>query len=43
MKIGGGCHCGCFTYEVKVDSERVGICHCTDCQTRRDCRIVTGS
>ncbi len=33
MKIGGGCHCGYITYEAKVDPERVGICHCTDCQT----------
>ena len=32
MKIDGGCHCGYITYEGEVDPERVGICHCTDCQ-----------
>ena len=33
MNIDGGCHCGYIAYEAEVDSERVGICHCTDCQT----------
>ncbi len=33
MKIDGGCHCGYITYCAEVDSEKVGICHCTDCQT----------
>ena len=33
MKIDGGCHCGKVTYEAELDPERVGICHCTDCQT----------
>jgi hypothetical protein len=33
MKIDGGCHCGQVTYEAELDPERVGICHCTDCQT----------
>jgi len=33
MKIDGGCHCGAIAYEAAVDPERVGICHCTDCQT----------
>jgi hypothetical protein len=33
MKIDGGCHCGHVTYRATVDPERVGICHCTDCQT----------
>lgn len=32
MKLDGGCHCGSITYEAVVDPERVGICHCTDCQ-----------
>jgi hypothetical protein len=32
MKIDGGCHCGYITYEAEVDPEKVGICHCTDCQ-----------
>lgn len=33
MKIDGGCHCGYITYEASVNTEQVGICHCTDCQT----------
>ncbi len=33
MKIDGGCHCGFITYEAEIDPEKVGICHCTDCQT----------
>ena len=32
MKIDGGCHCGAIAYEAEVDPDRVGICHCTDCQ-----------
>ena len=33
MKIDGACHCGKITYEAEIDPEKVGICHCTDCQT----------
>jgi len=33
MRIDGGCHCGNITYEAEIDPEKVGICHCTDCQT----------
>jgi hypothetical protein len=33
MKIDGGCHCGEIAYEAEIDPEKVGICHCTDCQT----------
>jgi len=33
MKIDGACHCGHVTYEATIDPARVGICHCTDCQT----------
>jgi hypothetical protein len=33
MRIDGACHCGHITYEATIDPERVGICHCTDCQT----------
>ncbi|HEY7579679.1 MAG TPA: GFA family protein [Acetobacteraceae bacterium] len=32
MKVTGGCHCGCITYEAEVDPATVRICHCTDCQ-----------
>jgi len=37
MKVNGSCHCGQIRYEAEVDPERVGICHCTDCQ------VLTGS
>ncbi len=33
MKIDGHCLCGQVEYEAEADSERVAICHCTDCQT----------
>lgn len=33
MKIDGGCHCGSITYVAEIDPDKVGICHCTDCQT----------
>lgn len=33
MRIDGGCHCGRLTYEAEIDPEKVGLCHCTDCQT----------
>jgi len=33
MKIDGACHCGRITYEADIDLEKVGVCHCTDCQT----------
>ncbi len=33
MKVTGGCHCGYIKVEAEADPEKVGICHCTDCQT----------
>ena len=33
MKVTGACHCGSITIEGEADPEKVGICHCTDCQT----------
>ena len=33
MKVTGSCHCGFITIEGEADPEKVGICHCTDCQT----------
>lgn len=33
MRIEGACHCGAITYEAEIDPAKVGICHCTDCQT----------
>ena len=33
MKIDGHCHCGYVTFEAEADPDKVGICHCTDCQS----------
>lgn len=33
MHVDGGCHCGAITYEAEIDPNRIGLCHCTDCQT----------
>ena len=33
VKIDGRCHCGLITFEAEIDSEKVWLCHCTDCQT----------
>jgi hypothetical protein len=33
MRIDGGCHCGRISFEADIDPEKVGACHCNDCQT----------
>ena len=33
MRIDGACHCGKISYEADIDPDKVGVCHCTDCQT----------
>ena len=33
MKIEGACHCGGIVYEAELDLDKVGICHCSDCQS----------
>jgi hypothetical protein len=33
MRIDGSCHCGRLSYEADIDPDKVGVCHCTDCQT----------
>ena len=33
MHIDGACHCGNLSYEADIDPDKVGVCHCTDCQT----------
>lgn len=43
MKIDGGCYCGYITYEATIDSEYIGICHCTDCQTFSGSAFRTGA
>jgi hypothetical protein len=32
MRIDGGCHCGLISYEAQIEPEKVGVCHCIDCQ-----------
>ena len=32
MQVHGSCHCGAIAFEAIVDTARVTICHCTDCQ-----------
>lgn len=33
MHVDGACHCGAIRFEAEIDPNRVGLCHCTDCQT----------
>jgi len=37
MEVTGRCHCGQFSYRAKIDPEKIGICHCTDCQVLTGC------
>ncbi len=37
MHISGQCFCGAIAYESELDENRIGICHC------RDCQIFSGS
>ena len=37
MKIAGACFCGSIKYQATIDENRVGMCHC------RDCQIFSGS
>jgi len=32
MRVDGSCHCGSIRFEAEIDPNRVGICHCQDCQ-----------
>ena len=32
MKVHGSCHCEKLAFEAEIDPEKVGVCHCTDCQ-----------
>ncbi|MEO7108394.1 MAG: GFA family protein [Rhodoferax sp.] len=32
MKIEGSCHCGAVSFTAEVDTDRVVVCHCADCQ-----------
>ncbi len=33
MQIHGSCHCGAVSFTAEVDTSRVMVCHCSDCQT----------
>ena len=33
MEIDGSCLCEAVTWRANIDPQRVGICHCTQCQT----------
>ena len=33
MKVKGQCHCGAIEYRAELDPDKVGICHCSDCQS----------
>jgi len=33
MHVDGSCYCGAVRFVAEIDPKRVGICHCTDCQT----------
>ena len=33
MQVDGSCHCGRITFKADLDLDKVGICHCSDCQT----------
>ncbi|TRX72727.1 GFA family protein [Pseudomonas mangiferae] len=37
MHIEGQCHCGHVAYQAEIDPQRVGVCHCTDCQALTGC------
>lgn len=32
MHVDGACHCGAISLTADIDSERVVVCHCSDCQ-----------
>lgn len=32
MEVTGACHCQNIKYAAEIDPDKVGICHCTDCQ-----------
>jgi hypothetical protein len=43
MKIDGSCHCGALAYEAEIDPEKVGVCHCVDCQILSGGAFRTGA
>lgn len=42
MRVDGSCHCGAIRFEAEIDPKRVGVCHCTDCQTFSSSAFRTG-
>jgi len=43
MKIDGACLCGWVQYEATVDTDRIRICHCTQCQVNSASAFRTGA
>lgn len=37
MHVTGSCHCGAVRFDAEIDSSKVVVCHCMDCQ------VLTGS
>jgi hypothetical protein len=37
MKVAGRCYCGQISFEAQIQTDKVRVCHCTDCQTLRAC------
>jgi hypothetical protein len=33
MHVKGSCHCGAIRFEADIETGKVSVCHCTDCQT----------
>ena len=33
MHVDGSCFCGAVRFTAEIDPKRVGLCHCSDCQT----------
>jgi hypothetical protein len=41
MAITGGCQCGAIRYELTAPPDRVGLCHCRDCQLSAGAPMVS--
>jgi len=45
MHINGSCFCGAIEYKAEIDEDRIGLCHCRDCQimSGRPFRMSSGT
>ena len=32
MQVTGSCHCGAIRFDADIHTQKVSVCHCTDCQ-----------